>query len=120
MRRDLRAFDFSANVPWIRLVDGVIGAGMGGAGTGEDGLGFGLAIGLPNIFHMQDAQHDAFGIAQRNFAGAGRKLLGKFLGDIQGNGHRPKSATGQPHIMANAFIIGAGHKSPQRRETTRG
>jgi len=44
MRRDLRAFDFSANVPWIRLVDGVIGAGMGGAGTGEDGLGFGLAI----------------------------------------------------------------------------
>jgi len=32
---------------------------------------------------MQDAQHDAFGIAQRNFAGAGRKLLGKFLGDIQ-------------------------------------
>ena len=30
----------------------------------EDGLAFGLAVGLPDLFDVEDGEHDAFGIAQ--------------------------------------------------------
>ena len=93
MRRDLQTLDFSAHVPRIRLVDSIIGAGMSGAGGAENRFGFRFPIWLPDLFDVQCGQHYAFRIAQRNFAAARRELLGEFLGDIQGDGHRPKNAT---------------------------
>jgi hypothetical protein len=65
--RSLELLDFSAHVPWVRFVDDVIGAGMRGAGGIEHGLSFGFAIGLPDVIYTEDGEHDAFGIAQRDF-----------------------------------------------------
>ena len=90
---------------------------MGGAGAGENRLGFGFAIRLPDLFHVQHCQHHAFGIAQRNFAGSRRQLLGKFLGHVQSDRHGPKRSIGQAHVVANAFVIGAGHEAAQRRKS---
>src|SRR5208282_4023649 len=44
---NLSPFESSSDVPGIRLVDGVIGARMGGTGAGENGLSFSFPIGLP-------------------------------------------------------------------------
>jgi hypothetical protein len=43
---------------------------MGLAGAVEHRLGFGVAVGLPDILDMQHRQHDAFRIAQRDLAAA--------------------------------------------------
>ena len=37
---------------------------MRGVVRAEDGLAFGLAIGLPDVLDVEDGEHDAFGIAQ--------------------------------------------------------
>ena len=35
-------------------------------------LGFGLAVRLPDVFHVEYGEHHAFGIAQGDFAAARR------------------------------------------------
>ena len=119
MRRNLCPFQSSSDIPGIRLVDGVIRTRMGGAGAGENCPRLGLAVGLPDFFHVQHGQHHAFGIAQRDFARAHGEFLGKLLGYVQRNWHRPKRSVGQAHVMADAFVIGARHETPQRRESAR-
>ena len=69
--RRLHSFDFSADVPGIRFVDGVVGAGVGAADGTENGLGFGFFVGLPHVFDVEDGEHYAFGIAQGDLAAAG-------------------------------------------------
>ena len=118
MRRCLQTLDATAHVPRVGLVHRVVGAGMGFAGAVEYGLGFGRAVGLPDFFDVQHGEHHAFGVAQRNFAAAGRELLGKFFGDIERDRHRPKHTAGQAHVVANAFVVGFGHKAAQRRESS--
>ncbi len=117
MRRNLHAFDFSADVPRIRLIDGVIGAGMRRAGAGKNRFSFGFAIGLPDVLHVQHGEHHAFGIAQRDLAAARRELLGEFFGDVERDGHGPENAAGQAHVVADAFVIGARHETAQRRKS---
>src|SRR5258706_1397102 len=52
VRGNLRTLQLSADVPRIRLVDGIISARMSAAGTGANCLGFGLAVSLPDFFHI--------------------------------------------------------------------
>ena len=99
VRGFLQSFDFSADVPRIRLVDGVVGARMRGAGRAKYSFGFGRAIGLPHVFDVQHREHHAFGIAQRNLAGPGGELLGKLFGDVECDRHRPQRAVGQAHVL---------------------
>src|SRR5258707_12532893 len=47
--RNLGSFQLASDVPGIRLVDGVIGARMSGAGAGENCLSLGLAVGFPDF-----------------------------------------------------------------------
>ena len=79
VRRRLQSFDPSTDVPRVGLVHRVVGAGMRFAGAVEYCLGFGGAIGLPDFFHVQHGEHHAFGIAQRNFAGARRQASWRIL-----------------------------------------
>ena len=116
--RALQALDAPAYVPRVRLVHGVVGAGMGFAGAVEHCFGFGCPVGLPDFLNVQHGQHHALGVAQRDFADASRELLGKFFSDIERDRHRPENSTGQPHVMADAFVIGFGHKAVQRRKAS--
>ena len=118
VRRGLQAFDAPADVPRVRLVHRVVGAGMSLAGAVEDRFGFGCAVGLPDFFDVQHGQHDALGVAQRDFAAAGRQLLGKFFGDIERDRHGPEDSAGQAHIVADAFVVGFRHEAAQRREAS--
>ena len=72
VRGSLQAFDAPADVPRIRLVHRVVSAGMCLAGAIKHRFGFGSSIGLPDFLYVQHGQHDALGIAQRNFAAARR------------------------------------------------
>ena len=81
-------------------------------------FGFGRAVGLPDFFDVQHREHHAFGIAQRNFAAAGRQLLGKFFGHIERDRHRPENSAGQAHVVTDAFVVGFRHKAAQRREAS--
>ena len=83
----------------------------------ENGLGFGGAIGLPDVTDIEDSEHHAFGIAQRNFARAGRQLFGELFGHVERDRHRPEGAIGEAHVGADAFIILAVHETAQRRES---
>ena len=114
--RSLCAFEAAADVPGIGLVHGVIRAGMGLAGAIEHGFGFRVAVGLPYVLDVQDGQHDAFGIAQRNFAAARLEGLGEVLADVQRDGHGPEQPAGQLHVLTDAFVVGAIHESAQRGE----
>ncbi len=68
VRGRLEFLDPPPDIPRVRFIDGVVGARMRGAGGIENGLCFGLAVGLPHIFDMQHAQHHALGVAQRDVA----------------------------------------------------
>ncbi len=81
-------------------------------------LSFGGPVGLPDFLHVQYGEHDALGIAQCDFAAAGREFLGKFFSDIERDRHRPEDSAGQAHIVTNAFVIGFGHKTAQGREAS--
>src|ERR1700676_1011366 len=63
MRRHLQAFDPASHVPRVALVQQVIHAGMNRTDGSEYRLSFRLAVWLPDFLHMQNRQHDAFGIA---------------------------------------------------------
>ena len=91
-------------------------AGMGGARGLEDGFAFGLAIGLPDVFDVQDGDHDALGVAQRDLGATGLEVLGEGLRDIEGDRHRPEQAAAQSHLAADAFVIGLVHEAGERRE----
>ncbi len=111
MRRLLHALYAAADVPRIRLVYGIVGAGMRGAGAAEYCLGLGLAIRLPNVFDVKHGQHHAFAIAQCNLAASRGKLLGKLISDVKRDGDRPQNATCQSHAVADAVVIGTRHKA---------
>ena len=49
----LDTFDASSHIPGMRLVHDVVRAGMSLACAIEDRFRFGLAVGLPDFFHMQ-------------------------------------------------------------------
>src|ERR1700688_4053671 len=83
MRRRLYSFDLSAHIPWVRFVDGVIGAGVRGAGGTKYRLCFSFPIRLPDIFYMKNCEHHAFGIAQRDLAAARCEFLREILAYIE-------------------------------------
>ena len=112
----LSALDASAHIPWIRLVDRVIRAGMGFAGAVEYRLGFGLPVGLPDVLDMQHRQHYSFGIAQCDFAAARLQRLGELFADVKRDRHGPQHTAGQLHVVAYAFVVGAIHESAQGRK----
>src|SRR6266446_10838372 len=68
MSARLNAFYPASHIPWMRLVEQIIDAGMGMARASEYRLCFSFFIRLPDIFDVQNGEHHAFGIAQRNFA----------------------------------------------------
>ena len=89
---------------------------MRAAGGVEHGQRFGLAVGLPDVFHAEHGEHHALGVAQSDLAAAGRQFLGEIFRDIQRDRHGPKRAVGQPHVLTHAFIVGAVHEPTQRGE----
>ena len=115
--RSLCAFDAAAHVPGIGLVHRVIRAGMGLAGAVEHRIGFRLAVGLPYVLDVQDGQHDAFGIAQRDLAAARFEGFGEVFADVQRDGHGPEQSAGQLHVMTDAFVVGAIHEATKRGKT---
>ncbi len=117
MRGWLDSLDGAAHIPRVRLVDGVVGAGMSSAGRIKNLLGFFGAIRLPDIANVKHGNHNAFAIAKRDFARAGCQLLGEFFGHVERDGHGPERAVGEPHVLADAFIIFAVHEAAQRRES---
>src|SRR5208282_5673476 len=76
----------------------------------------GLAVRLPDIFHAEHGEHHAFGIAQGNLAAARGQFLGEFLGHVERDRHRPQRAVPEPHVVADALVIGTVHESAERRE----
>ncbi len=118
MRRCLQTFDASADVPRVRLVHGVVCARVGLAGAIENCLGFGSAVGLPNFFYVQNGEHDTLGIAERDFAAAGRQFLGKFFRDIERDRHGPENSAGQMHVVTDTVVVGFVHEAVQRRKAS--
>ena len=90
--RTLQALEGPPHIPGIRLVDSIVGAGMRLAGGAEHALGFGGTIGLPYVLDVQNREHHALAVAQRNLAAAGRQRLGKLFGDVERDRHRPQNA----------------------------
>ena len=80
----------------------------------EDGFAFGLTIGLPDVFDVQNGDHDALGVAQGDLGAAGLEGLGEGFRDIEGDRHRPKKAAAQSHIAADALVIGLVHEAGER------
>ena len=78
-------------------------------------LGFGLAIGLPDVFDFDHGEHHAFGIAEGDLV-ALLELVGEFLGDVERDRHRPERAVGEPHLVADRFVVGLAHEAGERRE----
>lgn len=89
---------------------------MGVARAVEDGFAFGLAIGLPDVLDVQDGDHDALGIAQGDFGGAGLKGFGKGFADVERDRYRPEDAVAQAHVAANTLVISFVHETSERRE----
>src|ERR1035441_7846483 len=85
-------------------------------GPEENRLDFGLAVRLPDIFHAEHGEHHAFGIAQGNLAATRRQFLGEFLSHVERDRYRPQRAVPEPHVVADALVIGTVHESAQRRE----
>ncbi len=112
----LQSFQCATHVPGVRLVDGVVCAGMRLACRPENALGFGLPIRLPDIFDVQHCQHHAFAIAQSDLA-AGLQFFGKLFSHIERDRHRPDHATLQAHVVTDALVIRAIHEAAQRRES---
>src|SRR5258708_1332444 len=111
MRRLLHALYAATDVPWVRLVYGIVGAGMRGASGAEYRFGLGLSIRLPNVLDVKHGQHHAFGIAQCNLAASRGKFLGKLISDVKRDRDWPQNATCQSHVVADAFVIGTRHKA---------
>ena len=116
MARELETFKAASDIPGIAPVHQVGDAGVSCAGAVEDGFAFRLAVGLPDVFDVQDGDHDAFGIAQGDLAAAGLEGFGEGLGDIERDRHRPEKAAGELHVAAHAFVIGLVHEACERRE----
>src|SRR5205807_7996847 len=68
MSARLNAFYPASHIPWMRLVEQIIDAGMGMARASEYRFRLLLFIWLPDFLNMQNGEHHALGIAQRNFA----------------------------------------------------
>ena len=77
-------------------------------------------IGLPDVFDVQDGDHDAFGVAQGDLGAAGVQGLGEGFRDVERDRHRPKNAAARSHVAADAFVVGllmkpvSGEKPPLR------
>jgi len=97
------------------LIHQIIDCRMLRAGGAEDPLGLALAICLPDILDVDHGQHDALGIAERDFA-ARLELFGKLFRDIERDRDRPERAVREPHLAANRLIIGLAQKAGERRE----
>ena len=90
-------------------------AGCVGVVRAEDLLGLALAIRFPDVFDVDDGEHDAFGIAEGDVV-ARLELLGELLGDIERDRHRPERAVGESHLAADRFVVGLAHEAGERRE----
>jgi hypothetical protein len=118
VRRHLQAFDTASHVPGVAFIQQVIDAGMNRAGGAKYRLSFRLAVRLPNVFDVQNRQHHAFSVTQRDLAASRLERFGEIFLNVQGNGHRPQNAAAQPHVGADALVIRLGHESPQGRESS--
>src|SRR5438045_3750049 len=110
----LNAFYPASDIPWMRLIEQIIDAGMGMARALEYRFRLRLFIWLPDFLNMQDGEHNSFWVAQRNCAAPRLQRAGKLFGYIQSDGHRPQHTTGQAHLVTYSFIIRAGHEAAQR------
>src|SRR5215472_1953671 len=106
MRGWLNTFQPSAHVPRVRMVNRIVGAGMSFACTVENSLRFSRSVRLPYFLYVQNGEHDAFGVAQRDLASARRQFLGELLRHVESDRHRPKHSARQMHVVANAFVVG--------------
>jgi len=75
MRRRLHSLKAAADIPGIRLVDGVVGARVRATGRTKHSFCLRRAIRLPYVPDIQHGQHDALAVAQGNLALAGVNFL---------------------------------------------
>src|SRR6516164_8543482 len=114
MGRQLQTFHTTTHVPGVSSIEKIIDAGMDTARRPQNSLCFELSVRLPDILDIQDRQHYAFGIAERNFAASGIKRFGKRLGHIERDRYWPERAAAQFHLVAYAVVIPPIHKAAQR------
>src|SRR5438477_11897478 len=98
----LQSFHAPAHVAAMSSVEEIIDTRMDYARGPQNSLRFGLAIGLPDILHIQHRHHYAFGITQRNFAASGLERFRKRLRHIQRDRDWPERAVAQFHLVAHA------------------
>src|SRR5437763_1135936 len=101
----LYSLDSAADIPGISFVKKIVYPGVNGTGGTEHGFRFSFAVRLPDLFNMQDPEHNSFGITQSDFAFSRSKSLGKLLRDVQCDGHRPEETTLKFHVLADTLII---------------
>ena len=70
VNRLLQALHAAAEVHRLALVHQIVHGRVLGAGSAEHALGFALAVRLPDVGDLNDGQHHALGIAERD-GGAG-------------------------------------------------
>lgn len=83
MRHRLHALHPAPDVRRRGAVEEVGDAGVLAAGGAEHRLGLRLAVGPPDVLHVEDGQHHALGVAQGQTV-AGRELLDERLADVEG------------------------------------
>ena len=113
MGGQLQSFYATAHVPVVRSVEKIIHSGMHRARRAQNSLRFSLAIRLPDIFDMQHGQHYALGITQRDLGAPRLERFRKCLRHIERNRHRPNQTVAQSHLVADALVIVAIHKTAQ-------
>jgi len=112
----LKAFEATADVPRIASIHQISDTGVSNARALEDRFTFGLTVGLPDILHVENSDHDALGIAESDLAATGFEGFGEGFSDVERDWHRPEETAGQLHVAANALVFGLIHETGQRRE----
>ena len=100
----------------MRLIEQIVDARVRIARGLEYRFGLRFLVRLPDFFNVQNGEHHALSIAQRNRAASRLQRLGEVFGYVQRDRHRPQHTICQAHVVAHAFVIGARHESAQRRE----
>ena len=67
---------------------------------------------------MQERQHHSLGIAEGDLALSGRERFREIFGHVKSNGNAPENTAGKAHLNANTLVVGPGHESSQRGESS--
>ena len=109
----LQTFDFASHVPIRWLAQQMGDTWVRQTGRPENRLRLGGAVGLPDISHVEDGDHDALGVAEREL-GSDALIARHRLAHVERHRHGPERAVRKPHLAADAIVIRTRHETAQR------